>query len=112
MAKEITNNTPLSELTVGDLKRVILGLIREKSGANKHDTSKEFLNVFEASELLVMPVETIYKYVSQSVIPCIRNGRRIKFSRADIVAWMNARRQKTREEILQENQQNRWKKGK
>jgi excisionase family DNA binding protein len=110
MSREISNKTLLSELTVGDLKRIILGVIREKSGSDKHNTSKEFLNVFETSELICMPVETVYKYVSKSLIPCIRNGRRIKFSRTDVVAWMNARRQKTREEILQENQQNRWKK--
>lgn len=110
MAKEYNNNTPISELTVGDLKNIITCIIRERLHATESVVSKEFLDVFETSQMICMPVETIYKYVGQSLIPCIRNGRRIKFNRNDIVEWMNARKQKTREEILKENSQNRWKK--
>lgn len=47
--------------------------------------------------------DTIYKWTRTREIPCHRsgtNGRKLVFKRDEIVAWMTARKQETKDEFI------------
>ena len=51
------------------------------------------LTVREVAVLLRLHEKTVYSMVARGELPSIRLGRRVRFSRDDIIRWLSARRE-------------------
>jgi excisionase family DNA binding protein len=62
------------------------------------------LTIQQAADLLNLSVPTIYGLVSRSDIPVSKRGRRLYFSKQELLEWVKAGRKKTNSEIEAEAQ--------
>lgn len=55
--------------------------------------NSEFLNYKQTSELLNLPLGTVYAMVSQNRLPCHRFGKRlVRFSKNELQEWIQLHR--------------------
>jgi excisionase family DNA binding protein len=64
----------------------------------------QLLTINQAAELLKLSVPTIYGLVSRSAIPVSKPGKRLYFSKKDLLSWIKEGRKKTKDEIEAEAQ--------
>lgn len=67
---------------------------------------KDTLSVKEASKVIGLKPSTIYQYVSENKIPHNKIGKRLTFSRKELIEWVEAGRPdliKTAKEIIMKN---------
>lgn len=62
----------------------------------------QLLTIQEAGKLLNLSVATIYGLVSRSAIPHSKKGKRLYFSKQELLAWVQSGRRKTTAEIQAE----------
>lgn len=71
----------------------------------KNETDEtELLNVHEAAAFLKISVPAIYTKVSRREIPVCKPGRKLYFSKSQLVEWISASKLKTHNEMLKEAQ--------
>lgn len=63
----------------------------------------EMFGIDVCSELIGQSKHTIYKLTSHKEIPCYRaeSGRILRFKRDEIITWMMAKRQETKQEFIE-----------
>ena len=61
--------------------------------------ANDILNIKGAAALLNLSVSSIYGLVHKKTIPVCKRGKKLYFSRADLLQWINAGRKKTTLEI-------------
>lgn len=76
-------------------------LLLEKSNQT-HSEADQLLTIQQAAETICLSVPTIYGLVSRSEIPCMKKGKRLYFSKAELTDWIKAGRKKTISEMEQE----------
>ncbi|HVA97724.1 MAG TPA: helix-turn-helix domain-containing protein [Bacteroidia bacterium] len=59
----------------------------------------QFLTIKQAAEMISLTVPTIYALVHRSEIPVCKKGKRLYFSKQDLMKWINEGRKKTSIEI-------------
>lgn len=59
----------------------------------------QILTIEEAAALIKLSKNTIYNLVSSAVIPYSKKGKRLYFSKKELMAWLMSGRRKTRREI-------------
>lgn len=74
-------------------------LLETKSNNNPIAVSGKPLSIQEAAKYLCLTVPTIYGYVSRREIPFSKLGKRLYFSEADLMDWIQTGRKKTRSEL-------------
>lgn len=99
---EITfNNLPeaVAELAgeISEIKKMLL----ERSIESQTEPD-QLLTIQQASELLNLSVPTLYGYVQRSAIPVSKRGKRLYFSKQELLDWIKAGRKKTIAETLAE----------
>ena len=62
----------------------------------------QLLTIQEAGELIKLSVPTLYGYVSRNAIPFSKKGKRLYFSRLELMDWVKTGRKKTIAEIQSE----------
>jgi excisionase family DNA binding protein len=62
----------------------------------------QLLTIQQTGELLKLSVPTLYGYVSRNEIPFSKKGKRLYFSRKDILAWVSEGHKKTVSEVRAE----------
>jgi excisionase family DNA binding protein len=62
----------------------------------------DLLNITEAADFLHLAKPTIYGLVSQSKIPCMKKGKKLYFSKAELMAWLQQGKRKTAAELQEE----------
>jgi len=73
----------LAELITRNIKNEL----RPTSDATIED---EFLNIDELSKLIGLTKPTIYGHVHRKTIPFIKKGKMLRFSKQDILNWLQA----------------------
>lgn len=53
--------------------------------------AREVMNIRQASQYLGISADTLYKYVSEEVIPAFKLGNRWKFKKSILDSWMEDR---------------------
>ncbi|MBK8342472.1 MAG: helix-turn-helix domain-containing protein [Bacteroidetes bacterium] len=96
-------NLTFNELpqAVSDLTREIKE-IKELLLAKKSDVAPEedlLLTIKQAGELLNLSVPTLYGYVQRSEIPVSKRGKRLYFSKKELLDWVKEGRKKTLAEM-------------
>ena len=93
----------LSPLSLKDLETLIYNQVRKalkESLPTSNDPVKdELLTIESAAELLSVTVPTVYGYVHQRAIPCMKRRGRLYFSKVELLAWVKSARRSTVDEI-------------
>lgn len=81
-------------------EQVTANIIEAVFSENKVESQKkDLLTVQEAGEFLSLSVPTIYSKVSRGELPVMKQGKRLYFSRAELLEFLKAGRRKTNKEI-------------
>jgi excisionase family DNA binding protein len=59
----------------------------------------KLLTIREAAEILHLSVPTVYGLVQRSEVPVCKRGKRLYFSKQELVGWIRSGRKKTNSEI-------------
>ena len=93
----------LSPLTLNELETLIFNQVRkalkESLLASNDPVKDELLTIESAAELLSVTVPTVYGYVHQRAIPCMKRRGRLYFSKVELLAWIRSSRRSTTDEI-------------
>lgn len=81
---------------VRDLKELLLRLTENKSAL----ASEKLLTINEAADFLDLKVPTIYSKVSKGELPVMKRGKRLYFSRTELLEYLKAGRKSTNAEIM------------
>lgn len=96
-----------TQLSVDDLKAIIREELKSHFGANPLNTqalipTDDFINVDQAAEFLGITKATIYSKVSRRELPSMKRGKRLFFSKEELIGYLRKGRRKTNEEIEKE----------
>jgi excisionase family DNA binding protein len=92
---------PLAVSQLHDKVNNIERLLLERSN-DPHSESDQLLTIQQAGDLLSLSVTTIYGLVSRSEIPVNKMGKRLYFSKQELIDWIKSGRKKTVYEISAE----------
>lgn len=101
--------TILISLPVKELQTLIIDCVnvclQNNADLNKSDADQDqLLSIKQVAELLNLSVPTIYGLVSRSTIPVSKKGKRLYFSKQELLNWIKEGRKKTKDEIEVEAQ--------
>ncbi len=65
---------------------------RTRLADTKIDPATTLLTTADVAALLRLPIKSIYELVEQRRIPVIRLGRRLRFDRSEVLAWIEKHR--------------------
>lgn len=94
----------LMSLTEDEFKAYLKTSIKEALQENQPAVSsignaEDFLTVKQASEFTHIPVATLYDYTHKQRIPFNKVGKKLLFSRKDLVSWIADHRRRTTKEL-------------
>lgn len=84
---------------VSELTRLIT---QQQAQTPINSQPEKFLTIQEAAEVLNLTVPTIYSKVSKNELPFMKRGKRLYFSRAQLLAYIQEGRNKSISELEQE----------
>ncbi len=86
------------------VQNAIRTVITERSPKTSTATApaNDLLSINEASSFLHLAKPTIYGLVSQSKIPCMKRGKKLYFSKGELMTWLQQGRRKTTAELQEE----------
>jgi excisionase family DNA binding protein len=82
---------------VSELKRLLI-----ESKAKPTPEPETFLTIQETAEFLNLSVPTLYSKVSKGELPVMKRGKRLYFSRTELLEYIKEGRKKSNAEIEQE----------
>jgi len=65
-------------------------------------TDSDLFTIEEAAGFLKLAKPTIYGLVCHSKIPCMKKGKKLYFSKAELIAWLQQGKRKTITELQEE----------
>ena len=83
---------------VNELTRLIV----ENQAQTPTDQPEQLLTIQEAAEFLRLTVPTMYSKVSRGELPVMKKGKRLYFSRTELLEYLKSGRKKTNAEIERE----------
>jgi len=66
---------------------------------NPQPEEDKLLTIREAAEILHLSVPTVYGLVQRSEVPVCKRGKRLYFSKQELIGWIMSGRKKTNSEI-------------
>jgi excisionase family DNA binding protein len=78
----------------------ILKAVQNVQSSTNHP--EQLFTIQKASEFLSLSVPTIYSKVSRKEIPFMKKGKRLYFSRTELMDYLKCGRKKSQEEIIDE----------
>lgn len=99
MSNTITfDQLPTEVAKQGLLLIQIQNLLQELLSLPK-DSQDEFLDVEETAKFLGLSKNTLYVKVSRREVPSIRRGKRLYFSKSDLIDYLNEGKRKTKDQL-------------
>lgn len=99
----------MSQITFDQLPSAVAELLQKVSSIEnilRNQTTQpetdQYLTIQQTGELIKLSVPTIYGYVSRNAIPFSKKGKRLYFSKMEIMEWIKQGKQKTHSEIAAE----------
>ena len=83
------------------LDQVVRKILADKDSPTREETP-DYVGLADAAKILQISKSALYSHTSQRRIEHFKRGRRLYFKRADLTAWLDAGRRKTRTEIADE----------
>ena len=98
------DNLLITQLSTDDIKTLFFESLKEffRDGSmQKTADEKDEINGIElAVEITKLSKSTIYSLVSKRQIPHSKKGKRLYFSRTDLLEWIKNGKRKTKSELL------------
>jgi excisionase family DNA binding protein len=79
---------------ISEIKRLLL-----EKNSEQHNQPNQLLTIQQAGEFLNLSVPTLYGYVQRAEIPVSKKGKRLYFSKSELLEWVQEGRKKTVSEI-------------
>ncbi|HEY5591830.1 MAG TPA: helix-turn-helix domain-containing protein [Paludibacter sp.] len=98
----ITNETPITFLTVGQLLSVLNSRSEEKVLQHEKKEIPLIYGIDICKEVTGLAKPTIYRNTSKNLMPHYRRDGKLLFKREEVYAWMTENKVKTQSEFLQE----------
>ncbi len=96
----MNNPFEIIDARLSNIENLLLDL---KHSNNQHQPESDLLlTIQQAGELIKLSVPTLYGYVSRNDIPFSKKGKRLYFSKHELVNWVKVGRKKTIAEINNE----------
>lgn len=97
-------NVVFTQLTIPEIKQLFRHELETYFAQNKQlgaiqVEADQILTIDEAALLVKLTVPTIYGLVHRSGIPYSKKGRRLYFSKQELIDWIKSGRRKTNAEI-------------
>jgi excisionase family DNA binding protein len=102
------DKTVFISLPIEDLQTVIIDCVNsclknnEQESKTPADQPEQLLTIQEAAEFLSLTVPTMYSKVSKGELPVMKRGKRLYFSRTELLEYVKTGRKKSNAEIEQE----------
>lgn len=96
--RQMNNPFDLIEKRLQSIEGLILDLKHKPDNHNTREV-KDMLSIQETAELLHLSVSTIYGKVSRREIPFMKRGKRLYFSKSELLEYLKEGRRKTISEI-------------
>ena len=99
------DKTVLISLSIEDLQTVIIDCVNSCLRNNKQESkaptnqTEQLLTIQEAAEFLSLTVPTMYSKVSKGELPVMKRGKRLYFSRTELMEYIKEGRKKSNAEI-------------
>ncbi|MBC9912765.1 helix-turn-helix domain-containing protein [Chitinophaga varians] len=81
------------------VQSAVRNVLSEQTKLESPRPPHDLISIDEAASLVNLAKPTIYGLVSQSKIPCMKQGKRLYFSRQELTAWIKSGRKKTTQDI-------------
>ena len=98
-------NLVFTQLSVPEIRELFRQELHSYfSAIQQHEQPEtdQLLTIQEAGQLINLTVPTIYGLVSRSEIPVSKKGKRLYFSKLELIEWVKSGRKKTIAEIATE----------
>lgn len=82
--------------------RVTANILKAVRNEPTFEDPERLLTIQEAAEFLKLAVPTIYSKVSRNELPVMKRGKRLYFSKSDLMDYLKAGRRKTNEDLEKE----------
>ncbi len=93
----------ITQITAQELEKLIENSIRKilsTQPTTQHpDPPDQLLTVQQAAEFLTLSIPTIYGLISKGAIPCMKRSKRVYFSKAELLNYLQQGKKKTLSEI-------------
>ncbi|APG59343.1 helix-turn-helix domain-containing protein [Christiangramia salexigens] len=90
----------LIEKIVNEVTANILKVVQKEPNGNLD--KEEFLTVSEASKFLHLTLSTVYSKVSRGELPVMKRGKRLYFSKLELLEYLKRGKRKSEEELAVE----------
>lgn len=96
-------NVIFTQLSVPEIRQLFRQELENYFASNtansNQDEAEQLLTIKQTAEILSLSVPTIYGLVSRGEIPHSKKGKRLYFSKQELLDWVKAGRKKTNAEI-------------
>ena len=90
----MNNPFEVFDMRLSNIENLLLDLKHNPAQSPQPDL-EQLLTIQQAGELLCLTVPTMYSLVSRAEVPCMKKGKRLYFSKADLMEWVKTGRKKT-----------------
>jgi excisionase family DNA binding protein len=98
----MNNPFEVIETRLSNIENLILDIKHQPVNTELIKQPEQLLTIQEAAEFLTLSVPTIYSKVSKNEIPFMKKGKRLYFSRIELLEYVKQGRSKSNTEIEQE----------
>ncbi len=98
----MTNPYESIEERLARIEKILLNLTNQPLLTESSESTEDLVLIQEASRILRLAVPTIYCKVSRSELPCMKRGKRLYFSKKELLQYLKGGRRKTKTEIESE----------
>jgi excisionase family DNA binding protein len=91
----MTNPFELLEARLTSIENLLLDLKHKPQQVSQADAPDQLMTVHETAELLKVKAETVYCNASKGLLPVMKQGNRLYFSRAELMEYVKAGRKLT-----------------
>jgi excisionase family DNA binding protein len=95
----MNNPFEVIEARLSSIENLILDLKHKPTKVEPTDQPEQLLTIQEAAEFLSLTVPTMYSKVSKGELPVMKRGKRLYFSRTELMEYVKAGRKKSNAEI-------------
>ncbi len=100
-------NIVLSPIPLNELEVLIQNSVRKVLSENpvtepNVPAGDQYLNITQAAELLDLKISSVYGIVHEKGIPYHKRGKRLYFSKQELMDWIKSGRKQTLQEIDQD----------
>jgi excisionase family DNA binding protein len=93
------------ESRLSNIETILLDWKYKQNNPISENETEQLLTVQQVAEMLCLTVPTLYGFTQRNEIPFSKRGKRLYFSKQEIINWIKEGRRKTVKEIAENPEQ-------